>query len=98
MVSVLSPGFAFFLSMLVSIYFQYSPVKGRINGRATTAIGGSVCLSKPMQMAQTARIQTSEYKTDVVDSDILKNLVQVRQSNHNHWAIWSYVCQLGFVY
>jgi hypothetical protein len=48
-----------------------------MHSRAVTAVAASVCLSAPMQMAQTVKIQANEDKTDIVDKRVLKDLVQV---------------------
>jgi hypothetical protein len=50
---------------------------GQIKGKSATVVAGSVCLAHPMQLAQAAKIHTSDQREDVVDAATLKDLTQV---------------------
>lgn len=64
-----------------TMIFGYSFSHGRHNGRAITAVAGSVCLRGQLQMAQSVRFQSSDMDQSCVNPSIMKSLFRELAKN-----------------
>jgi len=65
-----------------TIILGYSVANGRVHGVTSTALAGSVCLFRPMQVGQAVKLYKVVTRRDVVDSLALKHLISDLVLNH----------------